>query len=143
MNVAAILKQKGTAVVTASVSTSIRDVVSLLAEKRIGSVVVSGGRGDVTGIISERDIIRLLAREGAAGLERTAGEVMTKSVVTCTRSDTIDDLMARMTARRFRHLPVVESGRLNGIVSIGDVVKQRIAEVELEANAMRDYIRTG
>lgn len=143
MTVAAILKQKGTAVVTATADTTMRDVVSLLAEKRIGAVVVSGGRGDVSGIISERDVIRLLAREGAAGLERTAGEVMTKSVVTCARSDTIDELMARMTARRFRHLPVLEGGRLTGIVSIGDVVKQRIAEVELEANAMRDYIRTG
>jgi CBS domain-containing protein len=103
-------------------------------------VVVVGSRGEVAGIVSERDIIRVLATEGAECLVRPVSEMMTRQVVTCQEADTLDELMAMMTARRFRHLPVITDGALVGIVSIGDVVKHHVAEVEMEATAMRDYI---
>ena len=111
-----------------------------LAAKRIGAIVVIGARGEVAGIVSERDIIRALATSGAECLTRPVAETMTKQVVTCQETDTLNELMAMMTARRFRHLPVVTDGALVGIVSIGDVVKHHVAEVEMEATAMRDYI---
>jgi CBS domain-containing protein len=140
MNVAAILRQKGRAVTTASPSATLLDVVNRLASKRIGAIVVIGHGGEVAGIISERDIIRLLAGVGPEGLARPVSEFMTRQVVTCQETDTLDELMAMMTARRFRHLPVVTEGALVGIISIGDVVKHHVAEVEMEATAMRDYI---
>jgi CBS domain-containing protein len=140
MNVSAILRQKGRAVTTASPSATLLEVANKLAAKRIGAIVVVGARGEVGGIISERDIIRALATDGAACLGRPVAETMTKQVVTCQETDTLDELMAMMTARRFRHLPVVTDGALVGIVSIGDVVKHHVAEVEMEATAMRDYI---
>ena len=140
MNVAAILKQKGRAVTTASPEASLLDVAMKLADKRIGAVVVVGRQGEVAGILSERDIIRALATQRGEGLGEAISHVMTKQVVTCQESDTLDELMAMMTARRFRHLPVVTDGALVGIVSIGDVVKHHVAEVEMEATAMREYI---
>jgi CBS domain-containing protein len=140
MNVAAILKQKGRAVTTASPSTTLLDVVGKLAAKRIGAIVIVGARGEVSGIISERDIVRALSEQGPDCLKRPASESMTRQVVTCQETDTLDELMAMMTARRFRHLPVVTDGALVGIISIGDVVKDHVAEVEMEATAMRDYI---
>ena len=140
MNVATILKQKGRAVTTASPGTTLRDVAHKLAAKRIGAIVIVGPGGKVAGIVSERDIIRALATSGAACLTQPVDETMTKQVVTCQETDTLDELMAMMTARRFRHLPVVTDGALVGIVSIGDVVKHHVAEVEMEATAMRDYI---
>jgi CBS domain-containing protein len=140
MNVAAILRQKGRAVTTASPGTSLLDVANKLAAKRIGAIVVIGPRGEVAGIVSERDIIRALAANGASCLTRPVAETMTKLVVTCQETDTLNELMAMMTSRRFRHLPVVTDGALVGIVSIGDVVKHHIAEVEMEATAMREYI---
>jgi CBS domain-containing protein len=140
MNVSAILRQKGRAVTTAGPATTLLEVANKLAAKRIGAIVVVDGRGEVCGIVSERDIIRALAAEGAACLTRPVAETMTKQVVTCQETDTLDELMAMMTARRFRHLPVITDGALAGIVSIGDVVKHHIAEVEMEATAMRDYI---
>ena len=99
--------------------------------------------GKVAGIVSERDIVREISRAGAGVLKEPVERCMTKSVVTCRESDTIDRLMAEMTAHRFRHMPVVERGRLIGLVSIGDVVRMRIAEAEMEAAAMRQYIATG
>ena len=111
-----------------------------LAAKRIGAIVVVGARGEVAGIVSERDIIRGLVRPRAGCLTRPVAETMTRQVVTCQETDTLDELMAMMTARRFRHLPVVTDGALVGIVSIGDVVKHHVAEVEMEATAMREYI---
>lgn len=143
MHVDAILKQKGRSVETVTASVTLREVVRRLASHRIGSVVVSGPQGDVAGIVSERDIVLALASHGAEMLDWPASKVMTRSVITARESDTIDQLMSRMTEGRFRHLPVVENGELVGIVSIGDVVKHRVAEVELEASAMRDYINTG
>jgi len=140
MNVAAILKQKGRAVTTASPSMTLLDLAGKLASKRIGAIVVVGARGEVSGILSERDIVRSLSELGPECLKKPVSESMTRQVVTCQETDTLDELMAMMTARRFRHLPVVTDGALVGIISIGDVVKHHVAEVEMEATAMRDYI---
>jgi CBS domain-containing protein len=143
MHVAAILKVKGRAVETVAATATLGEVVRRLAAKRIGAVVVTGPGIAVAGIVSERDVVRVLAQHGPEVLDWPAADVMTRSVVTCVESDTIDELMARMTEGRFRHLPVVENDRLLGLVSIGDVVKHRVAEIEMEASAMRDYIATG
>jgi CBS domain-containing protein len=116
------------------------EAANKLAAKRIGAIVVVGPRGEVAGIISERDIIRALSQAGPDCLSRPVGETMTRQVVTCLETDTLEELMAMMTARRFRHLPVVTDGALTGIISIGDVVKHHVAEVEMEATAMREYI---
>lgn len=140
MNVAAILRQKGRAVTTVSPSVTLLDVANKLAAKRIGAIVVVGARGDVAGIISERDIIRALSEAGTECLTRPVSETMTRQVVVCQETDTLDELMAMMTAKRFRHLPVVTDNALVGIISIGDVVKHHVAEVKMEATAMRDYI---
>jgi CBS domain-containing protein len=140
MNVATILKHKGRAVTTAPPSVTLLDVSRRLTQRRIGAIVVMDAGGELVGIISERDIIRALADNGPGCLERPVGEIMTRKVVTCQETDTLDELMAMMTARRFRHLPVVTDGDLVGIISIGDVVKHHVAEIEMEATAMRDYI---
>lgn len=140
MHVAAILRDKGRVVETLGLDTSVMDAARLLAARRIGAVVIMGPGHEVAGIISERDIIRVIGEAGIAALEWPVGDVMTRDVVTCRERDTVDQLMSRMTERRFRHLPVVEGGRLVGIVSIGDVVKHHTAEVVQEATAMRDYI---
>jgi len=143
MNVAAILKQKGRAVTTGNPGMTLLEVAGKLAARRIGALVVVGMRGEVVGIISERDIIRALGEHGGNVLTRPVAEFMTREVVTCQETDTLDELMAMMTARRFRHLPVVTDEALVGIISIGDVVKHHVAEVEMEATAMRDYITHG
>jgi CBS domain-containing protein len=143
MNVAAILKQKGRAVTTVPPTITLIEAAGRLAQRRIGAVVVIGARGELVGIISERDIIRALAETGPECLERPVAETMTRQVVTCQETDTLDELMAMMTARRFRHLPVVTDGDLVGIISIGDVVKHHVAEIEMEATAMREYIAHG
>jgi len=140
MNVAAILRQKGRAVTTVSPATTLLDVANKLAAKRIGAIVIVGSKGTLAGIISERDIIRALSAQGPDCLTRPVSESMTREVISCQESDTLDELMAMMTARRFRHLPVVTDGALVGIVSIGDVVKHHVAEVTMEATAMREYI---
>lgn len=143
MNVAAILKGKGRAVATARSETPLQVVVEKLTAKRIGAIVVVGANGAVAGIISERDIIRAIAEKGAECLGQPVSEFMTRQVVICSEADTLDQLMATMTAGRFRHIPVVEDGTLAGIVSIGDVVKHHIAEVEMEASALRTYLLAG
>ena len=143
MNVAAILKLKGREVITTAPDMTLLDIANLLGTNRIGCVVVTGIDGKVIGIVSERDIVREIARAGSKVLKEPVASCMTKAVVSCREADTIDKLMAEMTAHRFRHMPVVEKGRLIGLVSIGDVVKMRIAEAEMEAAAMRDYIATG
>jgi CBS domain-containing protein len=143
MNVAAILKLKGREVFTTTPDTTLLDIAALLGTRRIGCIVITGPDGKVAGIVSERDIVREIARAGSKVLKEPVETCMTKTVVTCRESDTIDRLMAEMTTHRFRHMPVVERGRLVGLVSIGDVVKMRIAEAEMEAAAMRDYIATG
>lgn len=143
MNVAAILKGKGRAVATARPETSLQTIIEKLTAKRIGAIIIVGANGTVAGIISERDIIRAIAERGAGCLERPVSEFMTRQVVICSEADTLDQLMATMTAGRFRHIPVVEDGALVGIVSIGDVVKHHIAEVEMEASALRTYLLAG
>ncbi|MEQ1647200.1 MAG: CBS domain-containing protein [Hyphomicrobiaceae bacterium] len=140
MNVIAILKGKGKGVVTAKSGATLMQIAQDLAKLKIGAVVIVGDDGKVSGILSERDIIRVLALHGPIVLEKQVGEIMTRNVVTCSPADTLNELMQKMTDGRFRHLPVVDNGNLVGLISIGDIVKFHIAEVELEANAMRDYI---
>jgi CBS domain-containing protein len=140
MNVATILRQKGRAVTTANPATTLLEVANKLAAKRIGAIVIVGARGTVAGIISERDIMRCLSAHGPDCLSRPVSESMSREVISCQEDDTLDELMAMMTERRFRHLPVITDGALVGIVSIGDVVKHHVAEVTMEATAMREYI---
>jgi CBS domain-containing protein len=142
MTVAEILSEKGREVATIVPERTIAEAVDELARRRIGALVVIDGRNRVAGIVSERDVVRSLASRGAALLDEPVGSIMTREVVTCRESETIDQVMGRMTRGRFRHLPVVEGGRLVGIVSIGDVVKARIEEVVHEAEDMRTYIAT-
>jgi CBS domain-containing protein len=139
MNVAAILNQKGRAVTTARPMMTLMEVTNKLAAKRIGAIVIVGARGEVAGIISERDIIRALSVVGPDCLTQPVSQSMTKKVVTCQETDTLEELMAMMTARRFRHVPVMTDDALVGIISIGDIV-HRVAEVVMEATAMREYI---
>ena len=140
MNVAAILKVKGRRVVTTSSDTSLLDITKQLRMHGIGCIVITCSDGKVIGIVSERDIVRQIARAGSKVLNEPVEAHMTKAVVTCRESDTIDRLMAEMTARRFRHIPVVEKGRLIGLVSIGDAVKMHIAKAEMEVASLRAYI---
>ena len=143
MNVAAVLHSKGRGVVTAPPDATLQKIASQLAAKKIGAIVIIGDNGRVTGIISERDVVQAIAREGGAILDQPVSYVMTSDVVTCDETESIDDLMETMTKERFRHLPVVSNGALVGIVSIGDVVKHHVAEVEMEVSAMRCYLATG
>lgn len=143
MNVSTILKTKGDHVVTSTPHARLNEIITILNENRIGSVVIIDEERQVVGIVSERDVIAALSDKGGDVLDQPVSAAMTTKVYTCTQADTLEKLMAEMTAHRFRHLPVVEQGRLIGLVSIGDVVKQRIAEAELEAASLRDYIATG
>lgn len=142
MNVATILKAKGTDIVKAGPTATLAEIATLLSERRIGAVVVTQDR-KVLGIISERDIVKAIARSGAHALTAPVRDVMTSRVITCGLNDSIDELMDSMTMGRFRHLPVIEDGELVGIVSIGDVVKHRIAETVMETEALRLYIANG
>lgn len=139
MKVFEILKAKGRDVVTVRPEETIKVLSHRLRMEQIGSVIVSSDGQTVDGIISERDIVHGLAEHGAVLLDKPVSELMTKSVSTCASDDTISALMKLMTHKRVRHLPVVERGKLVGIVSVGDVVKYRLDEIELEANVMRDY----
>ncbi|HET7716688.1 MAG TPA: CBS domain-containing protein [Bauldia sp.] len=141
MIVAHILASKGRDVATTTPDRLISDVVAELAARRIGALVVTE-RGRVVGIISERDIVKAIGLRGAGILSDPVSSIMTRDVVTCSERETINSVMSRMTHRRFRHLPVIEDGELVGIVSIGDVVKARIEEVEHEADELRSYIAT-
>lgn len=142
MKVRDILAHKGSAVVTVRPDTTVATAIHRLMLERIGALVVSDDGVRVLGIVSERDIVRVVAERGADALapDLTVEEMMTRNVLTCGLEDTVKDLMTTMTQRRIRHLPVVENGKLVGIVSIGDVVKNRLEEVELEANVLREYI---
>ncbi len=145
MTVKAILARKGDRVVTIEPHVSLAEAVKLLKQHRIGALIVVGGddgKQSVVGILSERDIVRALADRGAATLEVTVDQVMTRRVVTCTAAHTVGEIMGRMTSGKFRHVPVLEGERLVGIISIGDVVKHRLEEMERESEAMRDYILT-
>ena len=142
MTVKAILSRKGGDVVTIAPTASLTAAVQLLAERRIGAIIVTGPDNRVAGILSERDIVRRRSERGPAALDDNVGAVMTRKVTTCTEADTIVSLMERMTEGKFRHLPVVDQGRLVGVISIGDVVKYRIEEVVHDADALREYIAT-
>ena len=143
MKIQSILRSKGRDVITVRPETSVREAVSIICEKRIGAVVVLGEDRMIDGIFSERDLIRGINTRGASVLDLSVRDIMTREVQTCTRFDDVVDVMGLMTRRRFRHIPVVEQGRLIGLVSIGDAVKARIANAENEAEALREYIATG
>jgi CBS domain-containing protein len=142
MSVEHILSEKGRDVVTIAPDRTLADAAECLSSRRIGAVVVVDGAGAVLGIISERDVVRAVADTGAAALNAAVSSRMTEKVVTCGPTSGIDEIMGMMTDGKFRHVPVIEGGRLAGIISIGDVVKQRLAAVESEHRAMRDYIAT-
>lgn len=140
MSVASILREKGRDVVSVRPSDQVRDVVALLSEKRIGAVLVLDG-GRIAGVLSERDIVRGLLDQGGQILDSLVDDVMTREVTTVAPDESVTFAMSLMTHRRIRHLPVVAGGELCGIVSIGDLVKQRIEEVEREADSLKDYIQ--
>lgn len=138
--VAAILKHKGYQVTTVSPTMTIDGVADVLAEKRIGAVLVIDSAGQLLGIVSERDIVRCLAANGARTLEMTAGQLMTRALQVARPETTVAEAMGRMTVGRFRHLPVIEQGALVGLISIGDVVKARIMEQEDEVDSLKAYV---
>jgi CBS domain-containing protein len=140
MDVETILRNKGPAVATIRPDDTVGAAIEALVSRNIGALVASQDGEAVDGIISERDIVHALARHGVALLALSVAEVMTRSVVTCDPTESVAELMAEMTNRRIRHLPVVRDGRLCGIVSIGDVVKNRLDEIEYEARSLRSFI---
>ena len=142
MTVKTILSTKGSEVITIGPNATLEEAIAVLNKHRIGAVVVLGAEQRVIGILSERDIVRALADRGAAAVKEPLAQTMTRVVVTCGEADTVSEIMERMTRGRFRHIPVVEQDRLIGIISIGDVVKQRLGEMERESEALRDYIQT-
>jgi CBS domain-containing protein len=140
MLVSQILKDKGDMVFTASPSDSVAAVAALLQSRRVGAMVVLDESQNVAGIVSERDIVRVVAETGAEGLSQPISACMTRDVVFAEPSETVDALLSRMTDRRIRHLPVCRAGRLVGIISIGDLVKSKIAETVAEAENLKAYI---
>jgi CBS domain-containing protein len=142
MLIGQILMAKGGDVVATGPQATIKEVVALLRAKGIGAVVVTDGQGELCGIISERDLARGLADHGAALLDMQVHQLMTADVITCSPGDGVEKLMQTMTEGRFRHLPVVEDGKLAGIISIGDVVKHRLQELEHETHMLQDYIQS-
>ena len=140
MQVRQVIAQKELDVVTTLPEASIAEASALLREKNIGAVIVTAPDGTIAGILSERDIVRALPEHGGSLLDKKVADLMTKDVTTCTAEDRIDDVMKLMTSGRFRHLPVVTDGRLAGIISIGDVVKNRLRELESETSDLRQYI---
>ena len=143
MTVKAILSSKGRTVVTIEPTATIEDAIGTLTRHNIGALVVLGPEQRVIGVLSERDIVRALADQGAAGvLKNPLAQVMTRNVSTCLEADKVGAVMEQMTNGKFRHVPVLEGGRLVGIISIGDVVKHRLHEMERDQEAMRDYIQT-
>ena len=141
MTVCAILSAKGHQVVSVEPDVKLSAAVKILSDQQIGSVLVMTG-GRIDGILSERDIVHALHVRGATALDEPVSAAMTRKVVSCRLSDTVAHLMEVMTAEKFRHLPVVENDRVVGLVSIGDVVKLRVQEFEVEQEALRDYIKT-
>ncbi len=140
MTVKAILSLKGGDVATIAPTASLATAAEVLAERRIGALVVTDSADRVAGMLSERDIVRALAERGAAALDERLDRAMTRSVVTCTEAMTVSEIMKRMTDGKFRHVPVVKRGRLVGIVSIGDVVKYRLTAMQHESQSMREYV---
>jgi CBS domain-containing protein len=142
MTVKTILSTKGSEVITTGPNATLEEAIDILNKHRIGALVVLGADQRVIGILSERDIVRALSERKAGALKEPLAQSMTRIVVTCGECDTVSELMERMTHGRFRHIPVMEQDRLVGIISIGDVVKQRLGEMERESEALRDYIQT-
>ncbi len=140
MIVSQVLKAKGDLVFTATPGETIGAVAAMLCSRRVGAVVVVGADHDVVGIVSERDVVRIVAEQGGEGLARPVSDGMTRDVIFAQLAESIDAILERMTDRRIRHLPVVANGRLAGIISIGDLVKAKIAETEAEAEGLRAYI---
>lgn len=142
MTVSIILAEKGREIVNIEPNASLAEAVQLLARKRIGAALILGADHRIAGIISERDIVRVLAERGAAVLDEPVSRTMTRKVESCNESETVASIMERMTAGKFRHMPVVNQGQVVGVVSIGDIVRHRLHEMESESVAMRDYIMT-
>lgn len=142
MTVKAILDSKGHDVLTLGPNEKLSDAIRILAEHRIGALVITNGDRKIVGILSERDIVRVVAKLGAGALDLTVREAMTPKVKICNENHTVNEIMEIMTTGRFRHLPVERDGQLFGIISIGDVVKRRIEDVEREAEEIRAYIAT-
>ncbi|QCO17824.1 CBS domain-containing protein (plasmid) [Azospirillum brasilense] len=140
MHIAAVLKRKGTEIITASPDDRIDAVARKLAHHKIGAVLIMKDDGRPAGILSERDIVRAVAADGAAALERPVGDLMTRDLVTGSPADTVSQIMGVMTQRRIRHLPILENGELVGLVSIGDIVKARLDDAELEVESLRGYV---
>lgn len=143
MLVSHILKEKGDLVFTVGPAETVAAGAALLEARGVGAMVVIADDRSVVGIISERDIVRVLARQGAAALDLTIADCMTADVIVATPGDTVDSLLARMTDRKIRHLPVLREGRLAGIVSIGDLVKHKILDAEAETSGLKAYIAAG
>lgn len=140
MFVAEILKRKGASITSVTAEQPVSEALALMAQHRIGAVLVVDGGGGIAGILSERDLVRGMNKMGKALFDRTVGELMTSPVITCSPKDPVGAIEGMMTAQRFRHVPVVDDGKLVGIISIGDVVKTRIEEAEAEVDALRRYI---
>lgn len=142
MKVEQILQAKGADIYAVGPDDVITEAIAILNEKNIGAVIVRTANGDVAGILSERDIVRRLGASGADALSMKVSECMTSNVYTCSVDASVDELMAKMTEKRIRHLPVTKDGKVVGVVSIGDVVKRKIEEAEQEAAALKEYIAT-
>ena len=140
MRISDVIRRKGATVVTISPDDTVRRLLDLLAEHRIGALVVSGDGSSVDGIVSERDVVRRLQQSGAEALDQPVAQIMTAEVTTCGPDDGVEHLMRLMTDQRVRHIPVVVDGALQGIVSIGDVVKHRIDELQSERDQLVGYI---
>ena len=141
MTVRAILDSKGHHITGVEPAVKLSAAIKILADKKIGALLVTSN-GRIEGILSERDIVRVLGERGAAVLDEPVSAVMTRKVVSCRESDTVSAIMEMMTLGKFRHLPVVEDGKVVGLISIGDIVKWRVREFETEQEALRDYIKT-
>ena len=141
MTVRAILDTKGHQVQSVEPGAKLAAAIKILSERRIGAVLVMS-QGRIEGILSERDIVRVLGERGASALDEPVSSVMTRRVVSCREKDTVSEIMETMTNGKFRHLPVVEDGKVAGLISIGDVVKWRVNEYEREQEALREYIKT-
>ena len=142
MTVRSILDSKGHHVEGIQPGAKLSDAVKLLGEKKIGAVLVLNVAGHIDGILSERDIVRVLSERGAGVMDEPVSAVMTRKVVSCRPVDTVAAIMEMMTIGKFRHLPVVEEGKVVGLISIGDIVKWRVGEYEREQEALREYIKT-
>jgi CBS domain-containing protein len=142
MKVSDILAAKGRDVVVIEPTANLQTAAKLMASRKIGAIVILGAGRRIAGILSERDIVRAVSKSGASALDLPVGQAMTRDVLTCAEDDTCAEIMERMTMGKFRHLPGVRDSAMVGLISIGDVVKQRVEEIERESEAMRDYIQT-